>query len=948
MAEDRDEKYPHRYGAELAGEIEQRWQAHWAEHGTYRQPNPGEPDFDGSKPKFYCLDMFPYPSGSGLHVGHPEGYTATDIISRYKRMRGYNVLHPMGWDAFGLPAEQYALQTGVHPAITTRKAIDTFRRQLARFGFSYDWEREFGTIDPDYYRWTQWVFLQLYGSFFDRDEKRARPISELLAALEDGSLPARFNPDAAEIDVSQREQQLDAWSELDAGQRRAVIDSWRLAYVGEQVVNWCPELGTVLANEEVIDGRSERGGFPVLRKPLKQWMFRITAYADRLVSGLDGLDWPESTKTKQIGWIGRSEGAEVSFALERATGGIESLRVYTTRPDTLFGATYMVVAPEHPLVAALLESAAPDSDVESVRAYVEQAAGKSDLERQTDKSKTGVFSGLHAVNPVNGAQVPVWIADYVLMGYGHGAIMAVPAHDERDHDFAERFGLEIVTVVEPADGSTPEGCFAGAGRNVSSSNDSVSLDGLETAEAKARITGWLQQRGLGSAKVNYKLRDWLFSRQRYWGEPFPIVFDEAGNHYPVGEDALPVLLPELEDFKPAVSEDPQPLLAKAERWREPTAGEAGVSGLPRALPVMRETNTMPNWAGSCWYYLRFCDPKNGEALIGREAERYWLGDNGVDLYIGGAEHAVLHLLYARFWHHVLHDLGHVSAPEPFRKLFHQGLITSFAYQRPDKSLVAIDEVEGDESAIGTDAERFVEKATGEVVTRITAKMSKSLKNVVNPDDVIRDYGADTFRLYEMYMGPLEASKPWNTRDISGLFRFLQRTWRLTVDEASGELKAADGGDEGVEKLLHRTIAKVQDDIERLAFNTAIAAMIKLVNEGTSAGGLTRDQIHRFTRMLAPFAPHLAEELWAKLGEAPSVATQPWPEHDPAMLVEDQVEMPVAIKGKVRSKLMVAPDTDKATLEKLAREDARIVELTAGKTIKKVIVVPGRMVNIVTD
>jgi leucyl-tRNA synthetase len=940
MSEDRQDPQ-HRYDARLAGEIETRWQRHWADRGTYRQPNPGEAGFDASKPKFYCLDMFPYPSGAGLHVGHPEGYTATDIISRFKRMRDHNVLHPMGWDAFGLPAEQYAIQTGVHPAKTTREAIENFRRQLQRFGFCYDWEREFGTIDPDYYRWTQWIFLQLYGTFFDAEQGKGRPISELVDELERGERTPRFNPDAAEFDPAERERELGSWESLDAQTRRRVIDSYRLAYVGEQVVNWCPDLGTVLANEEVIDGRSERGGFPVLRKPLKQWMFRITAYADRLLSGLDEVDWPESTKTKQAGWIGRSEGAECRFALDPAVGETSELRIYTTRPDTLFGATYMVVAPEHPLVETLLEEPLPDTDVKALSAYVRAARNRSDLERQTDKSKTGVFSGAHAINPVSGQRIPVWVADYVLMGYGFGAIMAVPAHDERDHEFAEEFGLDIIEVVAPADGSKVEGCFSGEGKNVNSASEKVSLDGLPTAEAKGRIITWLEQEGLGARKVNYKLRDWLFSRQRYWGEPFPVVFDAEGNHHPVSEDALPVVLPELEDFKPAVSEDPQPLLAKAHDWVETTAGEAGVAGLPPATPVTRETNTMPNWAGSCWYYLRYCDPKNDQRLVGEEAEAYWLGERGVDLYVGGAEHAVLHLLYARFWHQVLFDLGHVRSPEPFRKLFHQGLITSYAYQRPDKSLVPLDAVE----ERGED--EFVETATGEKVVQITAKMSKSLKNVVNPDDVIRDYGADTFRLYEMYMGPLDASKPWNTRDISGMHRFLQRAWRLLVDEDSGEMKLVDAANDDVEKLLHATIAKVQEDVERMAFNTAIAAMVKLVNEATSAGGMTREQVHRFARVLSPFAPHVAEELWSKLGEQPSVAEQPWPEYDPALLVEDEVEMPVAIKGKVRSRMMVPADADRATLEKLALTDPRIVELTRGQTIRKVIVVPGKMVNIVT-
>jgi leucyl-tRNA synthetase len=941
MAE-QDNERPHRYDAARAAQIEARWQAYWKQHATYAQPNPGEPGFDASKPKFYALDMFPYPSGAGLHVGHPEGYTATDIVSRYKRMRGFNVLHPMGWDAFGLPAEQYAIQTNVHPAKTTRAAIETFRGQLQRFGFSYDWSREFGTIDEDYYRFTQWIFLQIYDAWFDREQNKGRPLAELVAEFASGKRAPRFNPDAAEIGVADKAQRFGAWSTLDAATQRRIIDSWRLAYVAEQVVNWCPKLGTVLANEEVIDGKSERGSFPVLRKPLKQWMLRITAYAERLLEGLRDLDWPESTKTKQTGWIGKSKGAECDFALEQTLGSIDRLRIFTTRPDTLFGATYMVVAPEHPLVAALLAAPAAETDVRAVSDYVQRARNRSDLERQQDKTKSGVFSGLYAKNPVNGARVPIWIADYVLMGYGHGAIMAVPAHDERDYEFAQTYRLPIAQVVAPLDGTKVEGCFSEPGLNINSKNDSVSLDGLPTAAAQQRIGEWLEARELGRIHVNYKLRDWLFSRQRYWGEPFPIVFDAAGNHHAISADVLPLKLPELADFKPEESDDPKPLLAKAQAWVHTTAGQAGVRGLPADAKVTRETNTMPNWAGSCWYYLRFCDPKNLERLVGQEAERYFLGESGVDLYIGGAEHGVLHLLYARFWHQVLHDLGFATAREPFHKLFHQGLITSHAYQRQDKTLLPIDQVQ----AVG---DEFIETATGEKVAQIIAKMSKSLKNVVNPDDVVAEYGADTFRLYEMYMGPLEASKPWNTRDISGLHRFLQRAFRLLIDEASGELRLRPDGeaDPEVEKLLHRTTAKVQEDIERLAFNTAIAALIKLVNEA-GAAGFTRDQALRFARLIAPFTPHVAEELWQKLGQQPSIATAPWPAFDPAQLVDDAVEMPIAIKGKVRSHLLVPKAATPAELEKLALADERVQELLVGKTVHKVVVVPGRMINIVAD
>jgi leucyl-tRNA synthetase len=942
MSEDGDKGQAHRYDAARAEELETRWQRFWKEQRTYVQPNPGEPGFDAKKPKFYCLDMFPYPSGAGLHVGHPEGFTAVDIVARYKRMRGFNVLHPMGWDAFGLPAEQYAIATNVHPAITTRNAINTFRAQLQRLGFSYDWERELASIDESYYGFTQWIFLQLYAAFFDRAQQKARPIEQLVAELESGMREARLNPDAAEISVTDKAKRFGRWAGVNARTRRRIIDSYRLAYVGKQVVNWCPKLGTALANEEVIDGRSERGGFPVLRKPLEQWMFRITSFAERLLEGLAHVDWPAGTKIKQTLWIGRSEGAECDFKLETALGEMECLRVFTTRPDTLFGATYMVVAPEHPLVEALLTMPAPETDVAFVRSYALRARNRSDLERQSDKTKTGVFSGAYALNPVNGERIPIWIADYVLMGYGHGAIMAVPAHDERDFEFASNFGLPIVQVVEPLDGSKVAGCFSESGRSVHSKNSSVSLDGLPTAAAQQRITDWLEQQGLGRRHVTYKLRDWLFSRQRYWGEPFPIVFDEAGNHHPVRLDALPVKLPELADFQPEESAEPKPLLAKAESWVHTTAGEAQVDGLEPNAKVTRETNTMPNWAGSCWYYLRFCDPKNRTRFVGEQAERYFMGDNGVDLYIGGSEHAVLHLLYARFWHLALYDLGYVGSREPFRRLFHQGVITSFAYQRADKTLVPNDQVEN------TGEDRFVEKATGERVTQTIAKMSKSLKNMVNPDDAVAEFGADTFRLYEMYMGPLEASKPWNTRDTSGLYRFLQRAWRLFVDEESGALKLRADADAEIEKLLHRTIAKVGDDIERLAFNTAIAALIKLVNEAGTAGGISRDQAGRFLRLLAPFAPHVAEELWCKIGEQPSVGDQPWPSHDPALLVDATVEMPIAIKGKVRGHVLVPTEADADALERIVLADPRVQELVAGKQIRKVIVVPGRMVNIVTD
>jgi leucyl-tRNA synthetase len=949
-----------RYTAKLANEIEERWQALWEEEGTFFQTNPGDEEFDAHKPRFYCLDMFPYPSGAGLHVGHPEGYTATDIVSRYKRMSGFNVLHPMGWDAYGLPAEQYAIETGIHPAETTRQSIDTFRRQLKRFGFSYDWSREFGTIDPDYYRWTQWIFLKIYHSWFDRTANRARPIAELIEELERGHLGV--GPEYRIVDRRGVED-LDGlvgslstetalpsreWSDLSEEEQRDFIDVHRLAYVDEQTVNWCPKLGTVLSNEEVIDGRSERGGHPVLRKPLRQWLFRITRYAERLLGGLEHVDWPESTKTMQAEWIGKSRGADIDFELpEPPPEAPPFLRVYTTRPDTTFGATYMVVAPEHPLVDAILANPAPGTDREALSAYAEQARNRSDLERQENKEKTGVDTGVQAINPCTGKPIPIWTADYVLPGYGHGAIMAVPAHDERDFEFATKFGIEILEVVKAPEGEEVEGCYAGEGTNVNSANDEVSIDGLETPDAKARIIAWFEEKGVGRGKVNYRLRDWLFSRQRYWGEPFPIVWDERGRHHAVGYDRLPVELPPLADYHPVESEDPQPLLAKATDWIATTAGEAGVGGLDPDAPVERETDTMPGWAGSCWYFLRFCDPKNQDRFAAREAERYWLspkeGDvaGGVDLYIGGAEHAVLHLLYARFWHMVLYDLGEVSSPEPFRRLFHQGMITSYAYQRPDKSLVPITEVD----EVGED--KYVERDTGEAVTQVVAKMSKSLKNVINPDDVIENYGADTFRLYEMYMGALADTKPWNTRDIAGLYRFLQRVWRLAVDEQTGELKPFADADEQVEKLLHRTIAKVGSDIDKLAFNTAIAAMIEWVN-AASGTGISRDQLDRFVRTLAPFAPHLGEELWSKLGNDGCVSLAEWPRFDESMLVDDTIEIPVQILGKVRARIEVAAGADEKALEAAALAHERVRALLEGKTVRKVIVIPGRLVNIVAN
>ena len=946
-ASENDQTPPYRYTGRLAGEIETRWQAYWERRGTFNAPNPGQDGFDASRPKYFCIDMFPYPSGVGLHVGHPEGYTATDIVCRFKRHKGFNVLHPMGFDAFGLPAEQYAIQSGVHPSITTQKAMDTFRTQLKRFGFGYDWSREFATIDENYYRWTQWIWLRAYHAWYDPAQNKARPIEALTEEFASGSRRIETNPDASRNAAGGSFQEVaipehgTSWEDYPDDVRRVILDSWRLAYLSQQSVNWCPKLGTVLANEEVIDGKSERGRHPVYRKSLRQWMFRITAYAERLLGGLERLDWPESTRLMQQQWIGRSEGAHIDFRLidPPTDASLDSLRVFTTRPDTIFGATYMVVAPEHPLVPQILDHPGPETQVAALTDYVAQALSRSDVDRMAEsKDKTGVFTGAYALNRATGQKIPIWVADYVLLGYGTGAIMAVPGQDQRDWDFAKAFGLPIVRTVKPPDDFDGE-AYLGDGPAVNSGF----LDGLNVADAKKKTIEWLEQTSHGQGTVQFRLRDWLFSRQRYWGEPFPVVLDHQGNHYPVMESKLPVKLPPMDDYTPQETDEPRPLLAKVTDWVNTTAGDAGVDPalLPPETSVKRETNTMPNWAGSCWYYLRYCDPDNDERFTSRDCETYWMGEAGVDLYIGGAEHAVLHLLYARFWHKILYDLGEVSTPEPFTRLFHQGMITSFAYQRDDKTLVPMDEVRDED-------DQAIEIATGEPVTRIIAKMSKSLHNVINPDDVINDYGADTFRLYEMYMGPLEATKPWNPRDIVGVFRFLQRVWRLVVNEDTGELALADSSKDEVERALHGTIAKVGRDIERLAMNTAIASMIELVNTATPGGGLTRDQLERFVVVLSPFAPHVAEELWSKLGHEPSLADVPWPDHDESMLVKDQIELPVQIKGKVRAKLMIAADADAKLTEQLVLADPKVQAALGGMTVRKVIVVPGKIVNIVAD
>jgi leucyl-tRNA synthetase len=856
--------------------FEAKWQSQWLADGAFRAPNPGDADFDSAKPKFYVLDMFPYPSGEGLHVGHVEGYTATDIIARFKRMRGYNVLHPMGWDAFGLPAEQFAIKTGQHPRVTTERNIVRFRAQLQSMGFSYDWAREFSTTDPDYFRWTQWIFLKLYNSWFNPLTRKAEPI--------------------------------ETYTGEDA-------DNVRLAYVAEMPVNWCPALGTVLANEEVVEGKSEVGGHPVERRPMRQWMLRITAYAERLMDELDGLDWPEGIKLLQRNWIGRSEGALVKFEVSDFKFEIE---VFTTRPDTLFGATYMVLSPEHPLVGEITTSDRR-ADVE---AYQREVSSKSDLER-TDltKEKTGVFTGAFALNPVNGEKIPIWIADYVLMGYGTGAIMAVPAHDERDFEFAKKFGLEIRQVVAEAG---KKGGAAPAARpeppqNAAFTDEGVAvnsglLDGLPTAEAKIKIVAWLEQKGLGRGTINYKLRDWLFSRQRYWGEPFPIVWTE-GRHRALDETELPVAQPEMEDFKPTGT--PEAPLSKAREW------------LNYSERARRETNTMPQWAGSCWSYLRFCDPRNPTRFVGVNAESYWMtghpksdarvqdSPGGVDLYVGGTEHAVLHLLYARFWHKVLYDLGYLSTPEPFQRLVNQGIILG-----PDNH-----------------------------------KMSKSRGNVVNPENVIAEYGADSLRLYEMFMGPLEQMKPWSMKGVEGVYRFLGRVWRFAMEETQEGGWALSSGLAEIElsskqlRVAHATIKKVTEDIETFAFNTAISAMMIFTNEFVNLRPRPVAGLRILLPLLSPFAPHLAEELWERLGQKfpgfeGQASSQRWPVHDEKFLAVNEVEYGVQVNGKVRDRILVRKDASDAELEKSALAAPKVREATAGKAVSKVIIVREKLVNLV--
>jgi leucyl-tRNA synthetase len=1021
--------------------IEPKWQKTWDEQQAFRAFNPNE-EIPANHPfaqrhklsgkvaatqlpaKFYILDMFPYPSGAGLHVGHPEGYTATDILARYRRACGFNVLHPMGWDAFGLPAEQYAVKTGQHPRVTTEANIANFTRQIKSLGFSYDWSRELATTDVEYFKWTQWIFLKLYNSWFSRVTNKAEPIEAL-------KYPAYCSTDE---------------------KKRTYRDSKRLAYVSEQPVWWCEQLGTVLANEEVVDGKSEIGGFPVVRKPMRQWMLRITAYGERLIQDLNTIDWTDSLKEMQRNWIGRSEGAIVDFEVADMPEPRPVISVFTTRPDTLFGATYIVLSPEY----KSLDEITTQEQREAVQSYKKFAAGKSDLERtELAKDKSGVFTGAYAINPVNGEKIPIWIADYVLASYGTGAIMAVPAHDDRDWEFAHKFGLRISQVVLPITKNyeqakaflagqsliTPkliihdlpvnkEGeinvalvsskAFVEDGVAVNCANDEISLNELHTAEAKKKITDWLESKGLAERTINYKLRDWLFSRQRYWGEPFPIIWkkDAAGSlyHEALPESSLPLLPPALEDYKPTA--DGQPPLARAKDWLTLPDGST------------RETNTMPQWAGSCWYYLRYLDAKNNSAFVGKDAENYWMGSAadsrithhasritpGVDLYVGGTEHAVLHLLYARFWHKVLFDLGYVSTSEPFYKLVNQGLIlgelefTAFDEDLPDgtKQWISIDELEiassggvavarrkgvkvedtgpGTATFVGTRIpESEVEKRGNSYVLKShpdikvdarSFKMSKSRGNVVNPDDVLAEFGADAFRLYEMFMGPLQDTKPWNTRGVEGVYRFLGRVWRLFVDEKSeiafeqaettaeaskhGELLdliLLDGGIADLDatpaqlKTLHACIKKVTEDLDGMRFNTAISAMMVFINEAMTWQTKPLSVMKTFLQLLAPFAPHLAEELWARLHStfglrASSLPYEPWPKFDAALLVESEMEIPVQVNGKFRDVIKVAVDADNATIEAAAKAAEKAQPFIAGKTIKKVIIVPKRMVNLI--
>ena len=908
-----------RYTSGLANQIESKWQDHWDAEGTFEAPNPAgplaQPEKVAGREKLFVLDMFPYPSGAGLHVGHPLGYIATDVFARYKRMTGYNVLHALGYDSFGLPAEQHAIVTGIHPRINTESNIANMRRQLRRLGLGHDARRSVSTTDEEFYKWTQWIFLQIFNSWYDETQNRARPISELVDEFASGK----------------RDTGMGAWSALSKVEQQDAINNHRLVYLSNAPVNWCPGLGTILANEEVTaEGRSDIGNYPVFKRNMRQWTMRITKYADRLLDDLDRLDWPDAIKLMQRNWIGRSEGARVRFG--SAAGPIE---VFTTRPDTLFGATFIVLSPEHPLVDALTTS----EQLSAVAKYRETAAALQDADRTDDsRKKTGVFIGAYATNPVNGAQIPVWIADYVLMGYGTGAIMAVPSGDERDMEFATAYNLPVIDVVNED------------GEYVNSSNDSVSLDGKRTkAEAISLITAWLDKNDHGNSAITYKLRDWLFSRQRYWGEPFPIVYDENDQPISVPASALPVLLPELADFKPQALDpndettNPIPPLARIQDWVNVTLD---LGDGPKQY--RREVNVMPQWAGSCWYELRYLDPTNTEAFIDKDVEKYWMGPKhdghtgGVDLYVGGVEHAVLHLLYARFWHKVLHDLGHVSSEEPFHRLFNQGYIQAYAYRDERGQTVPANEVD---EANGTYTWQ------GEKVAREYGKMGKSLKNIVTPDEMYDEFGADTFRLYEMSTGPLDASRPWNTRDVVGMQRFLQRSWRNLVDEDTGALHVSDAeAPLQLKRDLHKAIHGVGTDMQNLRFNTAISKLIELNNALTiyvnEHGSTPREVAVPLVQMLSPLCPHMAEELWSMLGQTTELTFAPFPVADPALLVSDTIEIPIQVNGKVRSKLSVVPTVTDDELRALALADEKVIALLNGAEPTKVVIVPKRLVNVV--
>ena len=967
---------PHRYTAALAEQIELAWQDRWQSEGTFHAPNPAGPWADpegvAGREKLFVLDMFPYPSGVGLHVGHPLGFIATDVYARYQRMMGKNVLHTLGYDAFGLPAEQYAVQTGQHPRKTTEENMVNMRRQLRRLGLGHDDRRAITTIDPDFYKWTQWIFVQIFNSWYDESaadgQGKARPISELVAALESGERATASGV---------------PWTWLSPQTQRKEIDDHRLAYASEAPVNWCPGLGTVLANEEVtVDGRSERGNFPVFKRNLSQWMMRITKYSDRLVDDLDRLDWPEPVKLMQRNWIGRSSGARVSFRVSLADGSAARddlapavIDVFTTRPDTLFGATFMVLAPEHPLVDSIVPvddwpEGTRDAWVpggrhevtprEAVAAYLLAASRRSDVERQSEgKDKSGVFTGAFATNPVDGRSIPVFVADYVLMGYGTGAIMAVPGQDARDFEFATKFDLPVIRTVQPPAGHPDDEAFVGEGPAINSANDEISLNGLGVTDAKAKTIEWLQDKGFGEETVSYKLRDWLFSRQRYWGEPFPIVYDEAGNAIAVPESMLPVLLPEVADYSPATFDPqdaestPAPPLARAQDWVNVDL-DLG-DGMK---PYRRETNTMPNWAGSCWYELRYLDPANNDTLVDPEVERYWMGKQaetvvgapvgavdpgGADLYVGGVEHAVLHLLYSRFWHKVLFDLGYVSSEEPFRKLFNQGYVQAFAFRDVRGQVVPAAEVIGQTGL--DDHTSYTWK--GQPVSREYGKMGKSLKNVVTPDEMFEAYGADTFRVYEMSMGPLDLSRPWETRAVVGAQRFLQRLWRNVIDEVSGEVLVTNNvPDVATTRLMHKTIHAVRTDFDGLRFNTAIARLIEFNNALTKLPSVPRVAAETLVVMTAPVAPHIAEELWAKLGHTGSLTFVDFPIADPALLVDASVTCVVQVQGKVRDRLEVAADINEDDLEAQALARDKIRSALEGLVIRKVIVRAPNLVNIV--